>query len=427
MYNIFIYIAIILITTKLGGVLSRKVKMPQVLGALIAGVIIGPSALGIIKPIEMSEIINKIANTGFQIKNTAEFFSIYGSISIKVLADLGVVMLMFLAGLETDLKEFKKAGLSSFLIAVGGVIVPLVFGTLSAYTYDSNFWENIFIGVILTATSVSISVQTLNELGKLNTRAGMNILGAAVIDDVIGLMVVSFVLSLAKAAQNTGGSAENVTTTLLIVGVKVLVFCLGSVIVVLFLPKLLNKYMDLRGKSQRTAIFGISLAMLFAYIAEKLGIAAITGAYVCGLMLSSVNHKEYIQNKVYTISTYFLTPIFFASVGLSTNLKNISPSMILLTVLMLITAVLGKIIGCGGVARLYGMTKPESIQIGMGMISRGEVALITTTLGQQAGIISDKFFTPTLVVVVITTLVTPVLLKLSFSNKYKDKLSSKDV
>lgn len=421
MYSVFIYIAIILLTTKLGGVLSRKIKMPQVLGALVAGVIIGPSVLGIMKPIEMSEIINKIANGGFQIKSTAQFFNIYGSISIKVLADIGVIMLMFLAGLETDLKEFKKAGLSSFLIAVGGVIVPLVFGTLSAYTYDSNFWENIFIGVILTATSVSISVQTLNELGKLNTRAGMNILGAAVIDDVIGLLVVSFVLSLAKAAQSTGSSAANVTTTLLIVGLKVLVFCIGSVLVVIFLPKLLDKYMDIRGKSQRTAIFGIALALVFGYIAEKLGIASITGAYVCGLMLSSVKHKEYIQNKVYTISTYFFTPIFFASVGLSTNLRNISSSMILLTLLMLITAILGKIIGCGGAAKLYGMTKSESIQIGMGMISRGEVALITTTLGQQAGIISDKFFTPTLVVVVITTLVTPILLKLSFSHRHEAK------
>jgi Kef-type K+ transport system membrane component KefB len=393
MDRIYLDIAIILISTKVGGIVSRRFKMPQVLGALIAGVIIGPSLLDLIA------------------KDSGPY--------ITLLSNLGVIMLMFLAGLETDLEEFKKAGLSSFLIAVGGVIVPLVFGTISAYVFSGNFWENLFIGVILTATSVSISVETLNELGKLNTRAGTNILGAAVIDDVIGLLAVSLVLSLAVASKHGGHSAK-ASADLVKACIYVVIFCGGSLLMLKFLPKLINKYTEKKGEAQRLAIYAIAIALIFAFIAEKLGIASITGAYVFGLILSPVANSEFIAGKVHYISSYFLTPVFFASVGLATNLKLVNRGIIVLTILMLITAVFGKIIGCGVTAKLYGMSNRESMQIGVGMISRGEVALITTTLGLSNGIISQKLYIPTLIVVVATTLITPILLKFAFSESKKE-------
>lgn len=389
MHQIYLDLAIILISTKIGGMLSNKFKMPSVLGALIAGVLIGPSVLNIVQDSE----------------------------GLKLLSNLGVVMLMFLAGMETDLNELKKAGLSSFLIAMGGVIVPFIFGTLCAYGFFSDFYENIFIGVILTATSVSISVETLNELGKLKTRAGMNILGAAVIDDIIGLIIVSFVLSLAQTAK-TGGSG-GIGTVMLMVSVKVIIFCIVSVIVIVFLPRLLNMLAEKEKNFSMLTIIAISLGLTFAFIAEELGIAAITGAYVCGLVISAVNKKETIVHKVKNISSYFLTPVFFASIGLATNIKTINTSMLLLSILLLLTAVLGKIFGCGVVAKLYGMSNGEAIQIGAGMVSRGEVALITTNLGLQAGIITENLYIPTLIVVVVTTLITPILLKMAFSYKVK--------
>jgi Kef-type K+ transport system membrane component KefB len=389
MHQIFLDLAIILVATKIGGILSNKIKLPAVLGALIAGVLIGPSVLNIVKD----------------------------SDGLKLLSNLGVVMLMFLAGIETDLNELKKAGLSSLLIAMGGVIIPFVFGTLCAYGFFTDFYENIFIGVILTATSVSISVETLNELGKLKTRAGMNILGAAVIDDIIGLIIVSFVLSFAQTAK--AGGSGSVSSVMLMVSVKVLIFCIASVILIAFLPKLLNKFTEKEENFPVLTIVAIALALAFAFASEELGIAAITGAYVCGLVISAVNKKQIIEDKVKSISAYFLTPVFFASIGLATNIKSINSSMLLLSFLLLITAVLGKIVGCGIVAKLYGMTNAESIQIGAGMVSRGEVALITTNLGLQAGIITENLYIPTLIVVVVTTLITPILLKIAFS--YKEK------
>ena len=392
MKKIFLDIAIILIFTKVGSSLSKKFNLPQVLGALVAGVIIGPSVLGFVHESEQ----------------------------ISLMSELGVIMLMFLAGLETNLEELKKAGKSSFVIAVGGIIVPLILGTVPTYYITNNFWESLFVGVILTATSVSISVETLKEMGKLNTRAGMNILGAAVIDDILGLILISFVLVLAQASQ--GGADANISLTLFKVTMKATIFCAASAAAVVFLPRYINKYTEKQGKNEKIAVFAIAGALICGFLAEELGIAAITGAYVCGLTLSSVANKEFIEKKVNSISALFLTPIFFASVGLATDIRGINLNILLLALFMLVVAVCGKIIGCGGAARMLGMDRDESFQIAVGMVSRGEVALITTNLGLQSGIISAQLFIPTLIVVVVTTLITPILLKYAFAvNKEESK------
>ena len=375
-------IALILIATKVGGLIAQKFKMPEVLGALIAGVLIGPVAFRLVT---------------------------YDN-NIQLLANLGVILLMFLAGLETNLEEFKKAGLSSFVIAMAGVLVPFVFGTLSAFLFYKNVWENIFVGVILTATSVSITVETLNELGKLNTRAGINILGAAVIDDILGLILISMMLAASGKGGNGGGSIG-------IVLLEVVLFCVVSILAILFLPKLLNKVLKNIKPSRTFLTLAIAAALLAALAAEKLGIAAITGAYLCGLLLSQFIHKDSIERGLKAISSGFLAPIFFASVGIEANLNGFSVKTLMIALCMLVIAVAGKIIGCGAAARAFRMSRSESLQVGVGMVSRGEVAIITANIGLQAGIISNEVFLSTIVVVILTTILTPILLKLTFLHK----------
>lgn len=378
-------IVLILIFTKIGGILSRKLKMPEVLGALLAGVILGPVVLNLVQYDE----------------------------NIELLSNLGVIMLMFLAGLETNVEEFKKAGLSSFIIAAAGIVLPLVLGILGAALFFHDLVENVFVGVILTATSVSITVETLKELGKLNTRAGINILGAAVIDDILGLILISIVLAVAQ----TSGSETAGVLSIVYVLIKIILFCAASIVGVIYVPKYINKFSNYTKPSRELVTFSIAFALLIAYIAESLGIAAITGAYICGLMLSSLTHKEYLERNIKAISSGFLSLIFFASVGIEANLKGINREVILITLIMLVIAVVGKVVGCGGAARLIKFSKGEAIQIGTGMISRGEVAIITANIGLQKNIISQEIFLPTLIVVILTTIITPVLLKLAFSHK----------
>lgn len=381
-------IALILMFTKIGGIISRKLKMPEVLGALIAGVILGPVVLNIVQ---------------------------YDA-NIKLLADLGVIMLMFLAGLETNIEEFKKAGFTSFVIAMAGVLVPLILGIATAYMFFNNAWENVFVGVILTATSVSITVETLTELGKLNTKSGINILGAAVIDDVLGLVLISVVLALAQTSGTNVDSGTQTLNLLFTLG-KIFLFCIVSMAAIVYLPGYLNKFTKIMRPGRELLTFSIAAAFIVAFIAEKIGIAGITGAYICGLVLSATSHKVYIEKNVKAISTGFLSLIFFASVGIEANLKGFNLQVMEITLVMFVVAVIGKIVGCGGAAKFLKMTKSESLQIGVGMVSRGEVAIITANIGLQKHIITQEIFLPTLIVVILTTVVTPVLLKISFSHR----------
>lgn len=389
MEKVLIDVALILIFTKIGGLISRRFKMPEVLGALVAGVILGPAVLRLVSYTE----------------------------NIKLLSDLGVILLMFLAGLETNVDELKKAGKTSFVIALMGVIVPLVLGTAAAYLFFTNFWENLFVGVILTATSVSISVETLNELGKLNTKAGVNILGAAVIDDVLGLILISIVLAVSKTV-GSGASGSEAATSLIITFVKIIAFCAISVVMITAVPKFLNKIKVGNNHKKDLLSYAIAMALLLAYISELLGIAAITGAYICGLAISQFINKEYIEKNVKAISSGFLSLIFFASVGIAADIKGLSFNVIFITLVMFIIAVIGKLAGCGGAAKLFKMSKRECIQIGVGMISRGEVAIITANIGMQNKIISEEIYIPTLIVVILTTVITPALLKIVFSSKH---------
>lgn len=383
--KILLDIALILVATKVGGMISRKLKMPEVLGALLAGVILGPVIFNLVQ---------------------------YDD-NIKLLSNLGVILLMFLAGLETNVEQFKKAGKTSFVIALLGILVPLIMGSLSAFLFYKNIMENIFLGVILTATSVSITVETLTELGKLNSRVGINILGAAVIDDILGLVLISVLL----AVNNGGGSGSLVST---IVGI--VLFCLFGILAIAFLPKLINRLTKDITPSRTLLTLSLAAALIVAFVAESLGIAAITGAYLCGLLLSQFTHKEYLERSIKAISSGFLSPIFFASVGLEASLAGFSGKVVLITLVMFLVAVIGKVVGCGAAARIFRLSRSEALQIGIGMVSRGEVAIITANIGLQNHIITQEVFIPTILVVLLTTVVTPILLKLAFSHKNELRL-----
>lgn len=387
-------IALILISTKLLGLLTRKIKMPQVVGALVAGLILGPAIFGIIKEDSF----------------------------IKQLSELGVIVLMFTAGLQTDVRELKKTGSASLIIAIIGVILPLIGGFGVAAIFNKGSFgdthvllENIFIGVILTATSVSITVETLKEMGKLNTKVGNAILGAALIDDILGIIVLTIISSVADPTINI------YVAILKIVGFFVVAIGVGFGFL-FFFNKWVKKYnKDLR----RYIIIALSFSLFLAFAAEEFfQVADITGAFIAGLMISNTERTKYIISRIETLSYSFLSPIFFASVGLSVELSGMNMNIILFAILLLFIAIITKIVGCGIGAKMFGFTNLESLQVGTGMISRGEVALIVAAKGLTLGLISGIYFGPVIIIVVVTTIITPILLKMLYNTK---AMSSKTI
>lgn len=384
-YSYLISIALILLSTKVLGLFSKVVRLPQVVGALLAGIILGPACLGIVHSTEM----------------------------LSNLSEIGVIVLMFAAGLETDIDELKRSGKASFLIALIGVLVPLAGGAAVAYFFndstDSNVMlQNIFIGIILTATSVSITVETLKEMGKLSTRAGNAILGAAIIDDILGIIALTVVISMADESVNIG-----------IVLLKILGFFAFTFVAAVGYHYAFKKWTDNSAvKLRRYVVISFVFCLVLAYCAEVFfGVADITGAFFAGLALSGTKKSEYISKRFDTLSYLLLSPIFFAGIGIKVELPKMNGEIVLFTVLLCVVAALTKVIGCGLGAKICKYTSKESLQIGVGMISRGEVALIVANKGEAVGLMSDKFFAPVIIMVVFTTVVTPVLLKLVFKDK----------
>ena len=381
-YKYLLDIALILISTKILGLLTRRIQLPQVVGALIAGLLLGPACFGVLQ------------ETDF----------------IKNIAEIGVIVLMFAAGLETDVQELKKTGLASFIIALLGVIVPLIGGYFVATIYNpvtdqQTMLQNIFVGVVLTATSVSITVETLKELGKLSTKTGNAILGAALIDDVLGIIALTVISSFA-------GSDVSLWVILL----KILGFFIFCGVVAFLFIKFVNPWINKYKKDlRRFVILAFAFCLLMSFSAEYFfGVSDITGAFVAGLILSNNKKTSYMLNRFDTVSYVLLSPVFFASVGLKVTFSNMSATVVVLTVLLLVVAILSKMIGCGLGAKICKYTNLQSVKIGIGMISRGEVALIVATKGMSMGLMKDEFFSPLVLVVVATTIVTPILLKLAY-------------
>jgi len=385
-YELLLWIALILISTKVLGLLCKAVHLPEVVGALLAGVILGPSALG---------LMSMEGDTGTLLTYVAE---------------MGVIFLMFSAGLDTDLKELKANIGASFVTALIGVIVPLIGGMIGYALYFgedlSNYdqmLQSLFVGVVLTATSVSITVETLREMGRLSGKVGMTILGAAIIDDILGMVVLAVVSSMKDTSVKP-------TTVLIKI---VLYFVL--ILILFMVTSRLEFAIEKNDHKRRVAIFAIAFCFILAYVSEiGFGIADITGAYFAGVMLCQSKIRDYVDVKIHDVSTVFFSCIFFASVGLKVTLGGMTLKVWMFAVILTLIAIISKMVGCGLGAKICKFTWKESLQTGVGMISRGEVALIVAEKGRQVGLISEDLFAPIILVVIVTTLITPILLKVVF-------------
>lgn len=383
-YKVLKDLALIFIFAKAAGLLARKCRAPMVVGEIIAGLVIGPClGLNLVQPTEF----------------------------ISQMAEIGVILIMFSAGLETNLQELKKSGFAAFLIACVGVLVPLVGGSLlymCVYGFSEfgtdEFFKAVFIGCIMTATSVGITVEVLKEMGKLNSRVGQTILSAAIIDDVIGIIVLTFVLGFKDPNSNT----------LLVTG-KIFLFLVLSVVLGFIIYKLFKLYDDRHTHTRRIPIIAITLCFLMAYVAEKyFGIADITGAYIAGIILCNVRDAEYIDRRVSINGYMFFAPVFFVSIGLKTDFSGIDSSMIVFSIGFVIVAMISKVIGCGLVSKCFRYSWIDCLKIGAGMMTRGEVALIITNKGLGLGIIDSSYFTAVILLIIVSSIVTPIVLKLLF-------------
>ena len=379
-------VALILFAAKAFGIVARKLHAPEVVGEIIAGLILGPAVIGLV--------------------NQSDF--------ISKMAEIGVIMLMFEAGLSTDMKKLKATGLKATVIACAGVFAPLVLGAvlfMSFYGFDKfgsdQFIKGLFIGTLMAATSVSITVAALKELGKLSSTVGTTIVSAAIIDDVIVIIVLTFVLS-AK------GSGASVVMTML----KAILFFAIAIISGFIIYKAFQ-WLDARYEhTRRIPIAALCYCMFMAYVAERyFGIADITGAYVAGVVLCNLHDVKYVERKVDVSSYMVFAPIFFAGIGLKVSFESMNVTLLLFSIAFVIVACMSKIIGCGLTSKLCRFNWNDSLKIGIGMMTRGEVALITAQKGLAADLISSEYFTAVILMILVSSILAPILLKVLYKAK----------
>lgn len=395
-YIILLPLALILIFSKIFMKVCKKLNLPSVIGMIVAGLLIG-----LISYIPNQDILNETTQEG-----------------LGFLSKIGAILILFSAGLETDLKQIKSVGGPAVIITIAGVIVPMGLGFLVATLCNGGFANlthdalltNLFYGTILTATSVGITVQTLREMGKLNSRVGSTIVAAAIIDDVLGIIVLSFVLAL----KGNGGEAVNPW----IVVLKTVGY-FAVIAVLSFVASKAFKWLDKRFEHHRLVpIFSLAFCFIIAYLSEKyFGIADITGAYIVGLILSTNNESGYIERKTDILSYMLFVPVFFANIGISTKFESISGSFILFGCLFIVAGIIGKLIGCGIAAKCCKYSFSDSVKIGVGMMARAEVCLVTASKG--AGIIDNNIMPFIVLLIIITSLLSPIFLKLIYNHDKK--------
>ena len=423
--SLLLPLALILLLSKLLQMGCKKIKMPQVVGMLLAGIIIA-----FVDKIPGLNLLDASARAG-----------------LTFLAEIGVVLIMFSAGLGTNLNSIKSSGVSAIVVTSLGVIVPMGLGFLVAGLFNgfggtitledgltvSKTWSNLFYGVILTATSVSVTVATLKEMHRLNGKAGTIIISAAILDDIIGVIVLSVVLSLSGA----GSSGENTLGSLMCsndvvaVFLNVLFFFIFTIAIgvgIHYLFKYLNKK---KPHTRRLPIFGLAFCFFMAFASEKFfGVADITGAYFAGLALAGIGHhinpirdvladdtSDYIERKSDVLSYMIFSPIFFANVGINADFSGLKATMIGFGCCYILAGLLGKVLGCGIGAKITGNHLKDSIRIGIGMMARAEVALICANKGIDAGLVDSGMSTFIVIMIIVSSFVTPLILKLTYKNE----------
>ncbi len=387
-YGILKDLAIIIFFAKMFAIAARHFKAPQVVGEIIAGLVLGPCMLGILE------------QTDF----------------IAQMAEIGVILLMFAAGLDTDLKELIKTGPVAFLIAAFGVFVPLILGSILHMLFygfapwgSEEFYQSVFTGTIMTATSVSITVASLQEMGKIKTKVGTTIVSAAIIDDVIGIIVLTFVIGFKDPSSRP-----------VLVLWKTIVFFAVALVGGYIVYKLFSMLDKRYPHTRRIPIASLAFCFLLSYVAEEyFGIADITGAYVAGIVLCNLSDNEYIERKMDVSSYMIFGPIFFVSIGLKTSFNAMTGQFLIFCICFVIVALLAKIIGCGLAGKLCKYNLTDSLKIGVGMMTRGEVALIVSQKGLSAGLITPDYFTAVILLILVSSISTPILLKFIYSRDDK--------
>ncbi|MBI2845074.1 MAG: cation:proton antiporter [Chloroflexi bacterium] len=388
---ILLLLAIIIFAAKAAGFLSTRLGQPAVLGELTAGLLLGPSLIDIL--------------------NQTPFAAVHLEETVFLLAEVGVIFLMFMAGLEVDLEGMLGVGRASVLVGVLGVVAPVALGAITALPQGYSWEASLFIGIVLAATSVSISAQTLIEFGRLRSREGLSLLGAAVVDDVLVILVLSFFVAFVGPA-----GADPLQLTWIVIRV-VLFFAVTLALGFWLLPLLTGPIANLTISEGITA-FAVILALTLAWTAEiGGGVAAITGAFLAGLFLSRTHPRQDMERNMHALTYSFFVPIFLVSVGLRADLKTLGEAGMGFMLALTAVAVLSKVLGCGMGAWLGGFTPKQALRVGIGMISRGEVGLIVAAVGLVEGFITTETYTGVVVLVVITTLITPPLLRWSFAGE----------
>lgn len=419
-----VVLAIILFLTKFFGLVLRKMGLPQVLGFILAGILMGPSIFGEIG-FSLFGFSSGSYSSLFVLGESAK--SGLGSHGLEIFAKIGVLLLMFSTGLETNLKSLRSTGLAATLIACAGVAVPMGLGILVALCFPSeislgseNIVNCIFVGAILTATSVAITVSVLKELGKVSTKLGTTIVSAAIIDDVIGIVVLSVITAIARSDSQTATSgfeafkATPFGTIVMIIAFFAVAIAGGFGISKLF------RWMDKKWPhTHRITVFALVTCFVYAWLAEEVfGVADVTGAFLAGIVLSTVTREcEYVDKKIQVCTYSLFSPVFFANIGItSISFEDVSGSIIVFALLAVLVGLLGKIVGCGAVAKCFGYDLRESTIAGVGMMARGEVALIVTSTALASGM-DPKLTIMTVLLILFSSIFTPILLKLLYKKE----------
>lgn len=412
--SVLLPLALILLVCKSFAIVCRKIGLPQVIGFLVGGLL-----LGLIKLIPNQQIFTDTSAEG-----------------LGFIAKIGVILIMFSAGLGTDLRQVKSTGIKSIIITSAGVIVPMGLGFIVSVLFNggfanisTNYLESLSYGCILTATSVSITVATLKELNKLNSPMGTCIVSAAILDDIIGVVVLSVVIGLDHGAS--GGEAATKTayfvnllnnlglglalSSIICIVLYFVIFITLGILVSKFFSYLAKKY----DHHRRIPIFSLALCFIYSWFAEELfGVADITGAFLAGILLSTNYDKSYIDTKADTFSNLIFTPVFFANIGINIELGSVNSQFIIFGILFIICGLVGKFVGCGATAKICGFSFKESASIGVGMMVRAEVALVCAD--KLKDVINPQITTFVVLLILISSLTAPIFLKLL--NKDKEKV-----
>ena len=398
--EIIIGVGILLFAAKLMAELFSRLKLPIVLGELLAGMIIGPFALG-----------------SFLVVNGESLLTI-GS-EIRVLGEIGAIVILFMAGLEMTPREFLRGGRASFTVGTFGVIIPFFSGLMVFQMFGFDALQSMMIATALTATSIAISVQVLSEFGKIKTSEARLIIGAAVVDDILAIAVLSVVSSL---ATGEGGIDQINITDVTITILKVLGFFAAMLIVsVLVIPRIVTP----RLWKAKGSIEGVATASFFgaAALAGAIGLSPIVGAFAVGMALSTSKVLEKLEHYVRMIGLIF-APLFFAIIGAQVDFRAVNLEVIMLSGIIIVIAVVTKYLGCGLPAWMFLKNKRQGMRVGIGMISRGEVGLIVAGIGVSSGILTGSVYSTIVIMVAVTTIITPIWLKIEYRKEQKGEIDS---